>query len=74
MHGDFVIAPLSDSAAFTALSYTLANEDGDNSRSMAIFGGGHRGFFRVTENCMAALRGVRPRDRDVLVWADAICI
>lgn len=63
-----------DQMAFTALSYTWADEDGDSSRSSAIFLGRHWDMFPVTQNCAAALRRMRLHDRDLMVWVDAICI
>lgn len=74
IHGELVIAPLQDRMAFTALSYTWADEDGDSSRNSPIFLGRHWDMFAVTHNCDAALRRMRLLDRDLMVWVDAICI
>lgn len=74
IHGELVITPLQDQMAFTALSYTWADEDGDSSRNSPIFLGRHWDMFPVTQNCAAALRRMRLLDRDLMVWVDAICI
>lgn len=74
IYGELAIAPLQDQMAFTALSYTWADEDGDSSRSSAIFLGRHWDMFPVTQNCAAALHRMRLHDRDLMVWVDAICI
>lgn len=74
IHGELAIAPLQDPMAFTALSYTWADEDGDSSSSNVIFLGRHWDMFPVTKNCAAALRRMRLLDRDLMVWVDAICI
>lgn len=74
IHGELVIAQLQDQMAFTALSYTWADEEGDSSRNSPIFLGRHWDMFPVTQNCAAALRRMRLLDRDLMVWVDAICI
>lgn len=74
IHGELVITPLQDQMAFTALSYTWADEEGDSSRNSPIFLGRHWDMFAVTQNCAAALRRMRLLDRDLMVWVDAICI
>jgi len=74
IHGELVIAPLQDQMAFTVLSYTWADGDGDSSRNSAIYLGRHWDMFPVTQNCAAALRRMRLTGRDLMVWVDAICI
>jgi hypothetical protein len=74
IHGTLVIARLSSDINFQALSYTWADARGDDSRSLVIFLGQRWNMFMVTANCKAALRRLRRKDEDCIVWVDAICI
>lgn len=74
IHGTLSVRPLSPNIDFTALSYTWADDTGDNTRRKLIFLGDDWKPFKVTANCHAALRRMRHQDKDILVWVDAICI
>ncbi|KAN0101491.1 HET domain containing protein [Hyaloscypha variabilis] len=74
IHGTLMIARLSNDTEFRALSYTWADAIGDDSRSQVIFLGPRWNMFMVTANCKAALRRLRRKDDDCMVWVDAICI
>ena len=74
VHGTLMIAQLSSNVKFQALSYTWADAAGDDSHSEAIFLGPRWDIFMVTANCKAALRRLRRKDYDCMVWVDAICI
>jgi hypothetical protein len=74
IHGTLMIARLGSNIKFQALSYTWADARGDDSRSKIIFLGPRWDMFMVTANCEAALRRLRRKDDDCMVWVDAICI
>ena len=74
VHGTLLIARLSGNIKFQALSYTWADSAGDDSHSEVIFLGPRWDIFMVTANCKAALRRLRRKDDDCMVWVDAICI
>jgi len=74
VHGTLLIARLSGNIKFQALSYTWADSAGDDSHSEVIFLGPRWEIFMVTANCKAALRRLRRKDDDCMVWVDAICI
>ncbi|KAH8649272.1 heterokaryon incompatibility protein-domain-containing protein [Xylariales sp. PMI_506] len=74
IHGMFAYASLGGDVHFKALSYTWTDTSGDNSRREHLFLGPHWDIFMVTANCLGALRRLRRRDEEVLVWVDAICI
>jgi len=73
IHGTLMIARLSNNTEFRALSYTWADARGDDSRSQVIFLGPRWNMFMVTANCKAALRRLRRKDDDCMVWVGAIC-
>jgi hypothetical protein len=74
VHGTLLIARLSGNIKFQALSYTWADPAGDDSHSEVIFLGPRWDILMVTANCKAALRRLRRKDDDCMVWVDAICI
>lgn len=57
---------------FNAISYTWADESGDDRKLSEILLDGKP--FKVTRNCDLALRRVRQRGYEASVWIDAICI
>lgn len=57
---------------YEAISYTWADETGDTYKKEAIWLNSKR--FMVTANCERALRRARLKDRNRMVWIDAICI
>ena len=73
IHGTLIIARLGSNIEFRALSYTWADDIGDDSRSQVIFLGPRWNMFMVTANCKAALRRLRRKDDDCMVWVGAIC-
>ena len=56
---------------FEALSYSWASEDGDCQCSSIVGVSGAN--IAITKNCEAALRRLRNRDSDRVLWIDAIC-
>lgn len=79
-HGEFEeivrchvqLSDLRSDPTFNAISYTWADESGDDRKLAEILLDGQP--FRVTRNCDLALRRVRQRDYAASVWIDAICI
>lgn len=63
---------LREANPYEALSYAWATEQGDCERSSQIRC--DSGYIWVTKNCEAALRRLRKRDIERLLWVDAICI
>lgn len=63
---------LNFSSEYVALSYTWADENGDDCKCETIIVNGEP--FAVTRNCKLALRRVRSSSRTVVIWVDAICI
>ncbi|RYP23808.1 hypothetical protein DL765_000885 [Monosporascus sp. GIB2] len=59
---------------YEAVSYTWADEKGDDSicRTIQCDHGGQ--FIGITKNCEAALLRLRKRDADRRLWVDAVCI
>lgn len=53
---------------YTALSYAWGDKYDTTEIEL------NRGVFRIPSSLHGALRAVREPDRDVLVWADAVCI
>jgi ankyrin repeat protein len=62
------LAPPQDVEDYAALSYTW----GSNSRPCEITINGSK--MRVTKNAYLALRDLRDRERDRVLWIDALCI
>lgn len=58
--------------SFFAVSYTWADDDGDDRKLAQIFI--HNKTFRVTKNCDTVLRRLREWSANVYVWIDAVCI
>ncbi|KAF4616233.1 hypothetical protein G7Y89_g15171 [Cudoniella acicularis] len=61
-----------DNHPYEALSYTWAMEDGNCRRSSQIRCDGSK--IWVTKNCELALRYLRKKDLNRVLWVDAICI
>lgn len=64
---------LEDNPHFEAVSYTWANEDGDDSKRGTVYllcGA----TIAVTENCEAVLRQLRSSRSERRLWVDALCI
>jgi hypothetical protein len=59
---------------YDALSYTWANEIGDDASSQEIYCGPERKVIHITKNCDAALRRMRNPDTERSLWVDSICI
>ncbi|RFU77969.1 het-domain-containing [Trichoderma arundinaceum] len=64
--------PIDALPEFGALSYTWATEDGLASLSRELLCEG--ASIKITENCEAALKRLRRRKEDQVLWVDAICI
>ena len=62
----------SDEPEYEALSYTWATENGDTTLSSTVNCEG--AAIQVTNNCEDALRRLRNRDGERILWVDAICI
>jgi len=69
-----IFTSIVDDADFEAISYTWADETGDDSKSSTILMNSVP--FQVTRNCEMALKRVRARDifTKICIWVDAICI
>jgi len=65
---------LQQSPVYEALSYTWADETGDDTLCRAIECGPEEKLLPITRNCEAALRRLRKPDIDRQLWVDAICI
>jgi hypothetical protein len=76
LHGEVIISKFSgtDRPAYEALSYTWADETGDDKRSCEFLCNQDHGIIRITKNCEAAIRRLRLSDQKRWVWIDAICI
>ncbi|UPL03879.1 hypothetical protein LCI18_014813 [Fusarium solani-melongenae] len=59
---------------YEALSYTWADEKGDDSICRAIQCGHGDQFIGITKNCELALLRLRKRSVDRRLWVDAVCI
>ncbi|GAB1311762.1 Heterokaryon incompatibility domain-containing protein [Madurella fahalii] len=64
---------LQQDPVYEALSYTWADESGDDSLCRSIQCGDD-GLIAITKNCEAALRSLRKRDIHRRLWVDAVCI
>jgi len=67
-------ANLFEKPRYEALSYTWADENGDDSPSRRIHCRRSRNWLRVTANCEVALRRLRRQTTERTLWIDAICI
>jgi hypothetical protein len=76
LHGEITTANLSriDRPAYDALSYTWADETGDDERSSEILCDDDHSIIRITRNCEAAIRRLRLEKERRWIWIDAICI
>lgn len=74
--GDLKLANLENSTTpvYDAASYTWADEAGDSSRSCAVYIGAYWDMVYVAPGCERALKRLRHRKNDRLLWVDALCI
>ena len=63
---------LSDRPDYYAMSYTWADETGNQDHDCSVFLNGYD--FPITSNCLAALKRIRKRDTSKPIWVDALCI
>lgn len=66
------LSDLRSGPTFNAISYTWADESGDDQKLAEVLLDGKP--FRVTRNCDSAMRRVRQYDYQTSIWIDAICI
>lgn len=59
---------------FDAVSYTWADQTGDDTISQTISCGPKGKVIHITKNCEAALRRMRKADTERRLWVDSICI
>ncbi|KAK1756560.1 heterokaryon incompatibility protein-domain-containing protein, partial [Echria macrotheca] len=74
LHGSLEVANLDQPPAYDALSYTWADDQGDKSLKETIFLGQQYTPLPITSNCSAALRNLRRRETQVVLWVDSVCI
>lgn len=74
LHGFLENTTLSMRPEYTALSYTWADADGNRDLSEMIFLGDLWTPLPITRNCAAALRRLRSRHQDQILWVDSICM
>ncbi|KAI3540905.1 hypothetical protein CABS03_02278 [Colletotrichum abscissum] len=74
IHIDIRLTDLTSGPKFEALSYTWADNDGDDSKCDRVYVGKHWDILPVTRNCASALRRLRFPYRERDLWVDAICI
>ncbi|UQC73703.1 uncharacterized protein CLUP02_00349 [Colletotrichum lupini] len=74
IHIDIRLTDLTSDPKFEALSYTWADNDGDDSKCDRVYVGKHWDILPVTRNCASALRRLRFPYRERDLWVDAICI
>ena len=67
-------ANLQHDPIYEAVSYTWADEKGDDSLCRTILWGSSGHSIAITKNCEAALRRLRKPDVDRRLWVDAVCI
>ncbi|KAL6711536.1 hypothetical protein ACN47E_004470 [Coniothyrium glycines] len=65
---------LQQGPVYEALSYTWADETGDDVLCKTVECGSSRKLLGITRNCEAALRRLRRLETDRWLWIDAICI
>ena len=66
--GDVVIASLKDDVQYVALSYVWGSDETPHMLSTL------NGKIPITDSLNSALHCLRSPERDVLLWADAVCI
>ncbi|KAH8760015.1 heterokaryon incompatibility protein-domain-containing protein [Hyaloscypha finlandica] len=71
---DLEHANLQQGPIYDALSYTWADQTGDDASSQEICCGRDREVIRITKNCETALRRMRKTDTERRLWVDSICI
>ncbi|KAH7078783.1 heterokaryon incompatibility protein-domain-containing protein [Paraphoma chrysanthemicola] len=71
---DIFHVKIADKPVYEALSYTWATEDGDSSLSESIRDRVSGTNIAITKNCEAALRYLRLKGSNRVLWVDAIAI
>lgn len=76
LHGEVITAKFSGTGrpAYEALSYTWADETGDDKRSSELLCDEDHSIIRITKNCEAAMCRLRLLDKKRWLWIDAVCI
>ncbi|RYO82603.1 hypothetical protein DL763_008186 [Monosporascus cannonballus] len=74
LRGELEHVNLQQGPIYEAVSYTWADEKGDDSICRKIQCGHGDQFIGITKNCEAALLRLRKRDADRRLWIDAVCI
>ena len=76
LHGEVITTKFSgtDRPVYEALSYTWADQAGDDERSCEFLCGQDHSIIRITKNCQAAIRRLRLSEKKRWLWIDAICI
>ena len=65
---------LQDSPNYEAVSYTWADDHGDDSLSHRLRCEGDARYISITKNCKSVLRRLRKPDVEHRIWVDAVCI
>ncbi|KAF2025618.1 heterokaryon incompatibility, partial [Setomelanomma holmii] len=71
---DIIHHNIADKPIYEALSYTWATQQGDVSLSQSIACGDTGEKIPIPKNCDAALRYLRLKGSQRVLWVDAICI
>ncbi|KAK2809800.1 hypothetical protein FQN50_003440 [Emmonsiellopsis sp. PD_5] len=78
IHADIEVVRLGDSQtptpSYEAVSYTWADETGDDGRHCPVFIGQYWDVVYVTNNCNAVLKTIRHYHVDRTIWIDCLCI
>ncbi|KAJ4324084.1 hypothetical protein N0V84_004050 [Fusarium piperis] len=74
LHCELEHVNLQQAPIYEALSYTWADDKGDDSICRAIQCGSDGQFISITKNCELALLRLRKQDADRRLWVDAVCI
>jgi hypothetical protein len=75
VHAEFVNRRFSDDGpCYEAVSYTWADEHGDNTRCRPDFVGIYWDVYLVTRNCEEALLSIRDQFETRNLWVDSLCI
>lgn len=72
IRADLRTFPFHSRRAYSAVSYTWADENGDTTKCCHLEIGPRRLLLPITRNCDSVLRRVRERSR--WIWIDAVCI
>ncbi|RMJ16656.1 hypothetical protein CDV36_003655 [Fusarium kuroshium] len=74
LHCELEHVNLQQGPIYEALSYTWADDNGDDSICRAIQCGQDDQFIGITKNCELALLRLRKENADRRLWVDAVCI